>query len=327
MAWGAVAGRSAELAAALGGRSLCCFPPGPARPPVAVRWARAAVATVADVRRHRPAAVIVTNPPMPAAVVAWLAGRSVGARVLLDSHPGGFGAQGDRVAARLQWVHRWLVRRVDGSLVAERKWQRVVEGWGGSAMVLHEAPGDWTMTVPRRHDPLRVLYVGRFAADEPWREVLGAAASLRAGGARCEVQMTGDPGRAGLSGGSVPGNVTLLGYLDPANYARAVREADVVVTLTTEPGSVMRAACEAVWAGRPLVVSDWPAARELFPHAVHVANDAAGLAAGIRLVDAGYDRLAAAAPAARAAQEARWEAQLAELRERLGVEARCGEWA
>lgn len=315
LAWGAVPGRTAELAGALGGRSRCFFPPGGRRPPVLVRWAVSAAVTVVDVVRHRPRWVVVTNPPLPAALVAWAVGRAVGARVALDSHPGGFGAQGDRVAARLQPVHRWLVRRSEFSIVAADTWRRRVESWGGRAVVVHEAPGDWELGPPGRHDRLRVLYVGRFADDEPWQAVVEAAAAVP----RCDIRMTGEERRLGAGCRSWPGNVDLVGYLDPAAYRQAVLDADVVLCLTTEPGSVMRAACEAVWAGRPLVVSDWPVNRELFPHAVHVANRGSSVADGIRCADADFDRLAGAAPAARQEQWERWQRQLDDLLDHLSL--------
>lgn len=316
VAWGAVAGRSAELAEALGGTALCLYPPGGPRPPVLVRWALSAVATVVQVVRRRPDVVIVTNPPLLAGLVAWAAGRVVGARVALDSHPGGFGGQGDRVAARLQRLHRWLARRVELSVVAAPVWRDAVVGWGGRAVVVHEAPGDWRPAPARRHERLQVLYVGRLAADEPWAAVLEAAAACPA----CDVLVTGDAAGAGIDAGRVVPNVRLVGFLDAPAYRQAVLDADVVVTLTTEPGSIMRAACEAVWAGRPLVISDWPAGREAFPHAVPAANDAASLARAFRQVDAGYAALAAVAPEARRLQLDRWERQRRALAEGLGLE-------
>jgi glycosyltransferase involved in cell wall biosynthesis len=315
VAWGAVAGRSAELAEALGGRALCLYPPGDRRPPVLVRWSFSALRTAAHVLRRRPGVVVVTNPPLPAALVAWAAGRLVGARVALDTHPGGFGAQGDRVAARLQPLHRWLVRRVDLSIVAAPVWRDAVERWGGRAVVVHEAPGDWRPAPARRHGRLRVLYVGRFAADEPWQAVVEAAAACP----EVDVRITGDPARAGVGADGLPSNVRLVGFLDAGAYREAVLDADVVVCLTTEPGSIMRAGCEAVWAGRPLVVSDWPAAREVFPHAVPTTNDGRSLARALRWVDHRYESLAAAAPEARRLQLARWDEQRRRLAEALAL--------
>lgn len=315
LAWGAVAGRTAELAAAVGGEARCFFPPGGRRPPVAVRWALSALATIGHLSVRRPRWVVVTNPPLPAALVAWTAGRLLGIRVAMDSHPGGFGAQGDRVAARLQWLHRWLARRVEFSIVAAEVWQHAVEAWGGRAVVVHEAPGAWEPSPARRHARLKILCVGRLAADEPWEAVLAAAADVP----EVDVALTGDPTRARLAVDELPENVTCVGFLPADRYAAAVVESDVVLTLTTEPGSVMRAACEAVWAGRPLIVSDWPIDRELFPHAVHSANEPRALADAFRIADAEHERLAAMTAVARERQLARWRAQRAELLALLGA--------
>ena len=130
----------------------------------------------------------------------------------------------------------------------------------------------------------------------------------------CDFVVTGDvadcpaPLRA-----SAPGNVTFAGFLGPDDYRAAVSESSMVLTLTTEPLSVMRAAYEAVYAGRPLIVSDWPINRELFADAVHVDHRPEILAAGVqRIVDDYEDALARTGPA-RERQLARWEAQRAAL--------------
>jgi hypothetical protein len=270
---------------------------------------------------RRPRVVVVTNPPIFAALVAYGCARLVGASVILDSHPGGFGVQGDRVAARLQRPHRWLVRRAAAVLVTGEAWGDLVASWGGTATVVHEAPPDWDCPPPHRHARPRVLVAERFAADEDPEAVVGAARRLP----QCDFTMTGDV--AGCPPGlveSAPGNVTFVGFLDTDEYRAAVADSDIVVTLTTEPTSVMRAAYEAVYARRPLVVSDWPLARALFPHAAHTANDEESLAHAVGSVVADYDRYAGALDEARAVQLDRWEAQRAALARAIERSATAG---
>lgn len=318
VAWGAVAGRSAEIAEAIGGEARCFFPPAPARrPPVLVRYVLSAIGTVGYLLVRRPRVVVVTNPPIFAALVAYCCARVLGASVVMDSHPGGFGVQGDRVAARVQRLHRWLVSRVALVLVTDDTWSDKVRSWGGTATVVHEAPADWDCPAPERHERPAVLVVGRFAADEPVDAVLEAARRLPT----CDFALTGDPTSCPTPvRQSAPGNVTFVGFLDPARYRAAVADTDVVVTLTTEPTSVMRAAYEAVYARRPLVVSDWPVGRELFPLAVHAANDEDGLASAIGSLLADYERHARSVDEARRLQLVRWHVQrkaLVEAIERL----------
>jgi Glycosyl transferase 4-like domain len=307
VAWGAVAGRSKEIAQAVGGEAKCFFAPGSGRrPPVLVRYVLASLATVAYLLRRRPKVVVVTNPPIFAALVAYCCARLIGAAVVVDSHPGGFGVQGDRVAARLQAVHRWMIRRSALVLVTGETWADQVRAWGGTAAIVHEAPGDWNCPAPIRHDRLRVLFAARFAADEDPEAVVGAARQLP----DCDFTLTGDVERCPVAvRESAPENVTFVGFLDATDYRAAVVASDVVLSLSTEPTSVMRAAYEAVYARRPLVVSDWPIDRELFPFALHAANDQAGLTAAIRSLAADYGRYAASLEAARELQLERWDAQ------------------
>jgi glycosyltransferase involved in cell wall biosynthesis len=307
VSWGAVAGRSQEIAAAIGGEAKCFFAPTSAgRPPAGVRYVLSGIGTVRYLLARWPRVVVVTNPPIFAALVAYGCARLIGASVVMDSHPGGFGVQGDRVAARLQRAHRWLVRRVALVLVTGETWANVVESWGGTAVVVHEAPADWACPIPTRHDRLRVLFAARFAADEDPEAVVGAARRLP----ECDFTLTGDVARCPSAvRESAPDNVTFVGFLDPDAYRAAVADADVVVTLSTEPTSVMRAAYEAVYARRPVVLSDWPVSRELFPYAVHTTNDEESLARAIRSLADDYGRYVGSLEVARHLQLERWDSQ------------------
>jgi glycosyltransferase involved in cell wall biosynthesis len=193
----------------------------------------------------------------------------------------------------------------------------VVRGWGGRALVVHEPPAPWTdqPVDPSPATGERVLFLGTYGRDEPVAEVVDGARQLPG----VEFRITGDPATApdGLLERR-PANVEPLGYLHAEAYQREVRSADLVVVLTTEPTSVMRAAYEAVYACRPLVVTDWPALREIFPHAVHVPNTPDGIAAGVRRALDDLDGLRAVAETARTLQTQRWEAQLAALRDAVG---------
>ena len=316
VAWSPVAGRSREIAGALGGEACCFYEQGRwGKLSVIARYLRSSVQTVRYLRRRRPSAVIATNPPLLPGLIAWAYARAYGARVALDSHPGGFGLQGDRVSAALQPLHSRLARRVTTTLVTDRRLAERVERWGGRADIVHEAPLDWRGQPRRdlRRRP-RVLFVCIFQRDEPVEEVLAAGRLAP----ELDLHVTGDLERCPPPlRTSAPPNVRFTGFLSGERYENEVLDADVVLALTTEPSSVVRAGYEAVYARRPLVVSDWPASREMFPHALHVTNDGAGIAAGLRAAVAEHERLTAAAAAAVALQRERWDGQLAALKERL----------
>jgi hypothetical protein len=310
-----VGGRSQEIAAEIGADVLACFPPGPeARPPAPVRYVVSAVTTAWVLATRRPGALIVTNPPIIPAILAVIYGRLTGATVVLDDHPGAFGAMGYRAGGWTEPIHKWLVRRARLCLVTEQTWVDSVESWGGRALVFHESPGR-VRPVDYRPPPQvpRVLYVSTFARDEPSAEVLAAAARVPS----MTIGVTGDPARRPAV--EVPTNVELLGFLPQPAYLAAIEEADVVLALTTEPTSALRAAFEAVWAQRVLVVSDWPLARRLFPDAVHVENEPAAIAAGLERAIQEHDSIGRRAPQARERQMAEWNQQIQALRSALDL--------
>lgn len=321
VAWSPKRGRVLELSDLLGARPFLLYPSwlqGHRLTPV--RYLLSAAWTLVELARRRPAVVLVTNPPVLAAACVVLYGRLTGARVVVDSHPGGFGAQGDRLSDFLQPLHRWAVRHSAATLVTDDHWGGAVRRWGGVPLVVHEPPASWT----EEPEPLpaadpagdaRVLFLGTYARDEPVAELVAAARALP----HVSMRVTGDPAAApaGLLEG-LPANVHPLGFLDADDYQREVRGADLVVVLTTEPTSVMRAAYEAVYARRPLVVSDWPGLRDVFPYAVHVSNTEAGIADGVRRALDDLPHLQTQARAARDLQTERWVRQLAALRDAVG---------
>ena len=309
VAWTAMEGRAREIALALGGVWRTFHSPRMTGPRLApLRYGVHSVLTAAYLARVRPLAVIVSNPPIFPGLIAYLYGLVARVPVVLDSHPGSFGVKGDRVGALFLPVHRWLVRRVAATMVTTEVWADTVRAWGGRPIVAHDAPPSWHV-VPAKPigDSPRVLFVGVFGDDEPFPAVIEAAALTPS----IEVRITGDVRKcpAELRAGA-PGNVQFVGFLQTEKFRDEVEAADVILSLTTEPTSIMRSAYEAVYARRPLVTTDWPALRATFPYAIHVANGAEAIADGMRRAIAEHEMLRQSAEAALSLQAQRWEQQL-----------------
>ena len=218
-------------------------------------------------------------------------------------------------------LHAWLVRRARATMVTSDVLGSRVQGWGGSPVVVHEPPPDWSIG-PAASLPTRptVLVLGTLATDEPVAETLAAARDLP----QVDFAFTGDIRRCpeGLLR-SATSNVRFLGFLGPEQYRDALEQASVTVVLTTWlQWAVPRSAYDAVYARRPLVVSDSPTLRELFPEAVKVDNDPASIGAGIRDALSRHAELAQAASEALERQERRWDDQLTRLRELITTPSR-----
>ena len=281
--------RARELAAALGGEAVAA----PWRRPLSGDpW-------------------IVTVPPTELALA------TVRRPTVLDVHTGAFGLKGDVRSARRLWLLRRCIARAEATMVCSAPLAEQVEAWGGRPLIVHEAPPlEPVPAAGEVHAEPHVLVPGYFSYDEPIAEAVGALPLL--------------PGVVFDFCGAIdrlpdrlvheaPPEARFHGRLAQAAYVAAIAGADVVLALTSQPESVMRVACEAVWYGRPLVISDWPINRALFPHAIHVANEAPAIASGLNAALVQHARLRAVADDARAQQQARWDEQRQALAAALGA--------
>jgi glycosyltransferase involved in cell wall biosynthesis len=319
--WGPIEGRAEEFAAALGGDRATFFDLGILdRRLIPLRYALSALRTGWYLARTRPRSLIVANPPIFAALVGFLYARVARVPFVLDSHPMSFGQKQARLGRLFLPVHAALARRATTTLVGSDQLAARVRAWGGQADIVHEAPPPHTpaAALTSRGEQPYVLWSGIFAADEPFRAVIEAARLMP----ELQLWVAGDLRRCPVDPASAPANVRWLGFLRGEDYRRVLHGADAVLALTNDSTSAMRAAAEAIYAGKPLVTSDLEHLAELFPGSVRVRNESAEIAAGVRRAVAEREALAAASAEMRAIQLARWERQCARLRERLGLARR-----
>ncbi|MGC1213641.1 MAG: hypothetical protein WA890_20540 [Micromonospora sp.] len=117
-------------------------------------------------------------------------------------------------------------------------------------------------------------------------------------------------------------NLTGLGFLDLPDYEAALAGARAVVVLTDREATQPSGACEALSAGRPLVLSHTRTTEALFgSFATLVANERAALVAGVRQAIDEDPRSAERIETARDAWIGRTKAELDTLRSHVPAEA------
>jgi len=277
-----------------------------------------AVATIAHLVMRRPRAVVVQNPPVYPALLCLAYARLTRSAFVLDNHPAAFGAKDNAQARRMLRITRFLATRANGVLVTTESWAEVVRQWGGRPLVLHEAPPRWHVSAPRvpQGRRPRVLFACVYASDEPVAAVIEAGRLLPG----LDITITGDPRKAPESLlEDLPANIHISGWLDQQAYAAEVEGCDLLLALTTEPTSVMRAAYEAGYAGRVLVMSDTAAMRPLFPEAIVTDVDALSISRSLMNAVDDFDRLVGTLPEIRMRQHRRWADQRIGLLRILGV--------
>ena len=243
-----------------------------------IRYVLQALKTCKILAEEMPETVLVQNPPIFLALIAFLYGRLCGARFIIDSHTSAF--LSPRWTWSL-WLHRMLSRRALITLVHNESQEQTVKRWRCPYAVV----GDPITDYPRgRPYPVagqfNVAVVCSFQPDEPIRTMLEGAARLP----DVDFYFTGDP--VGLPRPVLekrPTNCHLTGYLPYPHYIGLLRCSDVVMSLITSDHTLLCGAFEAVSLGVPLIVSDWPILKARFSAGtVHVPNTVEGIQQGVR---------------------------------------------
>jgi beta-1,4-mannosyltransferase len=157
-------------------------------------------------RRARPAAILVQNPPtFPTLLAAWMAARSLGALLVIDWHNYGYSMLALRLSSGHPLTHLaerhecWMARRAARHLCVSQAMQAdLAKRFGIRAEVLYDRP--MAPLPPSRGAvsmPLIVVCPAGWTADEDMALLLDALAFSDARG--IEVHLTGDgPTRAPL---------------------------------------------------------------------------------------------------------------------------------
>jgi len=236
--------------------------------------------TWAILRQERPNVVFVQNPPIFCAILAWLYAWCYGARFGIDSHSAAF------LSPKWRWslgLHRLLARRALTTLVSNEHFARIIRGWGCQVTTLGFTPGFYPPGDPfqfDQNDHFQVAVVSTGAEDEPLNVIFEAASHLP----DVTFYISGDSGRIAQEVlAKRPSNCHLTGYIPYGQYVGLLRNADVIVDLTTRDNTLLMGAYEAVSLGTPLITSDWPILKSYFSQGVvHVPNTVDGVCAGIR---------------------------------------------
>jgi glycosyltransferase involved in cell wall biosynthesis len=212
--------------------------------------------------RDRPDAVFVMSPPVVAglAVLPYCWFRHV--PFVVDAHTGAFLNPRWR---HFQGLQRWLCRHAATTIVTNTHLAEALASFGADATILPDVPVRYPEvdTISAKvADPnrFRIAVVCSFDRDEPVDLIIETARALP----DVEFLVTGDPKKVQRLRPQFPDNLTLTGFLDNASYGRLIRDAHVVMALTTGQHTMLRAAYEAVYQGTPVIISDSPFLREEF---------------------------------------------------------------
>jgi glycosyltransferase involved in cell wall biosynthesis len=227
--------------------------------------------------RERPHTVFAEVPSIALGLVALLMSRLLGFKVVVDAHNAVF-----ENAETFPWpaaaIYRFIVRHADLVIVTNEAVAERARKLKGRPFILPDpVPGfEPGAAVSGSND---VVVISTWAEDEPLQEILLAAGSIPDS---LRMTITGKPkGKYGELAKQTA-KINVPGFLPDQAYVSLLRNARVIVDLTTREDCLVCGAYEALAVGRPLVVSDTRALRSLLREgAVYCENQAASIAQAI----------------------------------------------
>lgn len=284
------------------------------------RWLKAIGGTLSVLWRDKPNYLFAQNPSLILALIAVWYGRLTGRIVAIDAHNAGifpfFGREGrfNRIMRPImQRLAHHVMRRATVTIVSNAGLAGYVERVGGRAFVLPDPLPDLgsATRADGTGDRPSVLFICTWAADEPYAEVLKAAARLDPA---TRIYITGNSKGREQVVQPVPENVVLTGFVPEEEFIELLHRADVVMDLTTLDNCLVCGAYEAVAAGKAMVLSDTEALRAYFRKGVvYARNDAESIAEAVRQALADKARLDAEVTALKQELLESWQRQRADL--------------
>jgi len=259
--WQPDCSRSVAIARRLGMRVIRHYRPFTGHLSLIYKYPYQFIRTIVDLFRFRPSAVICMSPPPLTAFPVWVYCKIFRRKFAIDAHTSAF------IHPRWEkcpWIQQFFSRRAMATFVTNTYLKELVESAGGRALILPDAPTETAVVYTKKFAAsFNVMFAPSYnGTDEPLGIVLEAAIRMP----DVQFYFSGKlKGEAKELLAEKPANVHLLGFLARTQYVATMAGCDIVLALTTRNHTMQRAAYEAIYLGKPVVLSDWPVLRQNFP--------------------------------------------------------------
>ena len=257
------------------------------------RYAKSLLKTVSIIRKEKPSVVFVPNPSLILSFAVLVLCKIIKTPIVVDAHTAGiYPFEGKSRAAN--WLAAIMMRHADITIVTNGNLAASVTRHGGRPFVLPDPMPVFPTGAAAKGNPglkgtSNILYVCTFSPDEPYADVIRAAALLDN---NTFIYVSGNPKKMGREAEHMPDNVIFTGYLPEDEYIRLLFAVDAVVVLTTLEDCLLCGAYEAVAAEKPLIITGTPALRSYFSRgALYTGNTPEDLADKINMALAQKDFL------------------------------------
>lgn len=278
ISWQPYCSRSDHIARELGGESYKIYYDffGSRYSTVLFKYLAQTIKTLWILLKKRPNTVFVMSPPVFANIPVYIYSKLFKAKYVIDAHTGAFV---DEYWQRVQKLQQFFARRAESVSVTNKALQQTVDAWGAKSLIIPDVPVLYPNIQPADlRGSQNIVLVNTFAKDEPLDNFLEATRHHP----NTMFYITGKLSENGQYSNMNLDNVVFTDFLPDSQFYGLLASADAVAVLTTRDNTMQRGAYEAIYAGTPVITSDWEVLRENFPKGtVFVDNTVEGIAKGI----------------------------------------------
>jgi glycosyltransferase involved in cell wall biosynthesis len=249
----------------------------------ALRYILCSLWTIQTLFRTRPEVVFAQCPSVVLVALTAVLKPFFGYRLIIDAHNITFEYL-EKPRFLLSRLVRFSLRRSNLVLVSNEGLFAVVSNAGGEPLVLP----DRLPRIEAKNPPsiwgkgeaiTAVTLISSFDPDEPVEEFIQAFLEVSP---PARLFVTGRKAKAPQLLRYAGERITFTDYLPRSEYEALISSSVLLVDLTTMDNCLVCGAYEALSVGKPVLLSDSRANREMFPHAMFSANTKEALAAALK---------------------------------------------
>ena len=255
---------------------------------------------------ERPDLVFVMAPPIFACIPVFLYCKFFKKSYIVDAHTAAFLHKRWENKKRL---NSFFIKRALRSCVTNEFLADIVKELGGDYIILTDVPIKFPIYKHEKKHQNKlckiVTLINTFADDEPLEDFLSAAEKFN----DINFYVTGKINSSEKHYiKSLKWNISFTDFLSDYDYGKLLYDSDLVCVFTKRNHTMLRGAYEAIYLGKPIVISDWDILKKNFPiGAVLVDNTVKGITAGIKEALANLNELSQGAQLLREKKIKIWE--------------------
>jgi glycosyltransferase involved in cell wall biosynthesis len=319
LVWAKTARRSSTLAQLLGAKLIILSID---RKGISIRLSQyliLAIRTFFILLKENPDFIICQCPPIQILFPSYCYSKIRKAVFVVDAHTGAFIGKGFHFPVYRK-ILKFFLCRARLTIIPNQGLVDYLLAWKISYFILEDGLPNLEVKLVTEKLEKSVVLISGGGSDEPIEEVIKAARLVP----EVKIFITGvEMGKKEESLSRNLKNLTFTGFLLEPEYLNLLRQAEVIMVLTTRPNTILCGAYEALSLEKPMILSNTKTLSHHFTKGIiAVENTAEGIAQGIKQLFLILPQLQSEILQLKSEKTKEWLDRTRQLKEQLGIDAK-----